>query len=108
MIVDAPVASRAGAFWFQVWQWIFGVGIAAGLVTATLGFVLQIRVVGAITLACALLGMIACRLGLAAVRPTPPPRARPARDMVHRPGYAARPAYRNHLDAAQLDVAHSP
>ena len=108
MIVDTPVASRAGALWFQAWQWIFGIGIAAGLVTATLGFVLQIRVIGAITLAGALLGMIACRLGLAAVRPTPSPAPQHPRSQVHRPGYAARPAYRNHLDAAQLDVAHSP
>ena len=106
--MDAPVASRAGTFWFQAWQWIFGIAIAAGLVTATLGFVLQIRVVGAITLACAVLGMIACRLGLTAVRPTPPSRPGHVRHAVHRPGYAVRPAYRNHLDAAEMDVAHSP
>lgn len=107
--MDAPVASRAGAIWFQAWQWIFGIGIAAGLVTATLGFVLQIRVIGAVALGCALLGMVACRLGLAVVRPMPArPRPRHVREPVHRPGYAARPAYRNHLDAAPLDVAHSP
>jgi len=94
--------------WFLAWQWIFGIGIAAGLVTATLGFLLQIKVVGAITLACALLGMIACRLGLGAVRAASPPRPVPRPQAVHRPGHAVRPGYRNHLDAVQMDVAGSP
>jgi hypothetical protein len=65
---NGPGVSRVAAAWFTVWQWLFGLAVAASLVTTTLGFVLQIRVIGAITLLLALLGTIVCQLGLANVR----------------------------------------
>jgi hypothetical protein len=64
-----PDGRRFAATWFTVWQWLFGVAIAASLVTATLGFLQQVRVIGALTLLFALLGTIVCQLGLAYARP---------------------------------------
>jgi uncharacterized membrane protein AbrB (regulator of aidB expression) len=102
-----PDGERFAATWFTVWQWLFGVAIAASLVTATLGFLPQVRVIGALTLLCALLGTIVCQLGLSRGRPAqrraaavaPPPRGLRAQlSAVHGAGLAQAGAYRAPLD----------
>lgn len=94
---------RFAATWFRVWQCVFGVAIAASLVTATLGFLLQVRVIGAVTLLCALLGTIVCQVGLSHGRSAQrrgasaaaPPRGLRARlSAVHGAGLAQAGAYR--------------
>jgi hypothetical protein len=107
--------SRAAAVWFGAWQWLFGVAIAVGLVTALLGFVTQMKFVGAVTLVCGLLGMIACRLGLDTVRThgragaaAPAPHAVSQVPVLHADRGVHRPLAARLLYPPEADVARTP
>jgi hypothetical protein len=64
----ATTGDRFAAIWFRTWQWVFVGAIAASLLTVALGFVLQVQVMGLLTLGGAVAGVIVSRLGLAGVR----------------------------------------
>jgi hypothetical protein len=55
---------RFAAGWFRAWLWVFGIAVAASLATVALGFLPQMRTLGALTLVGALCGMLVCLLGL--------------------------------------------
>jgi len=57
------------ARWFQTWLWLFGIAVAGSLATLALGVIPQMKVIGAATLALAVLGMLVCLLGLRLYHP---------------------------------------
>jgi hypothetical protein len=84
-----------------------------GLVTALLGFVTQMKFVGAVTLVCGLLGMIVFRLGLDTVRvrtgaTAAAPRAVPQAPLLHADRGVHRPLAARMLYHPEADVARTP
>jgi hypothetical protein len=56
---------QPAARWFAVWLRLFVVGMIGALAVVALGPLMQITVIGAITLVASLLGALVCAIGLA-------------------------------------------